>query len=68
MREWVAFCTVCHVGIGRAKSGTWVEARARLHAKETGHTVIIGLEICELKQETQTDAQKSFTDEMAQDE
>jgi len=41
--EWIAYCTVCGE-ISRGPNGSWEEAEARVHRKNTGHTTIVGYE------------------------
>lgn len=41
--EWIAYCTVCGE-LGRAPNGQMMEAKARLHRRDTGHMTIIGCE------------------------
>lgn len=41
--EWIAYCTVCGE-ISRGPNGTWEEAEARVHRRNTGHVTIVGYE------------------------
>lgn len=39
---WVAYCLEEKREIERAPNGEWVEAAGRVHARNTGHKVIVG--------------------------
>jgi len=39
---WCVFCTECRKKIDEAVNGSMVEAAAKIHTQETGHTTIIG--------------------------
>jgi len=41
--EWIAYCTTCGE-LDRGPNGTWMEATARVHRRDTGHMTMIGYE------------------------
>jgi len=41
--DWIAYCTVCGE-ISRGPNGSWMEAEARVHRRDTGHMTIVGYE------------------------
>lgn len=42
--EWIVFCRTCNKELDRANNGNLMQALLNIHIKETGHTVLLGLE------------------------
>lgn len=45
IRNWTAYCTTCKQTLYEVPNGNMVEAAGKIHAKETGHDVIVGLRV-----------------------
>jgi hypothetical protein len=42
---WIAYCPECKKQIEACPNGVFAEACARMHSKDTGHKVLLGLEV-----------------------